>query len=401
MEGLNNMIKVANNNRWMTGFKVASSVGGMEVTHLLYADDTLVFCDAKEEELRHLKIILTIFEAVSGLHVNWRKSLIFPVNEVTAIQRLTGVLGCTVGTLPTTYLGLPLGSKNKSLDIWSRVLERCEKRLAKWKSQYISLGGRVTLVNSVLDALPTYMMSLFPIPTKIEKRINVMRRNFIWQGNKEKGGYHLVNWKVLTQAKKSGGLGIRNLRLHNKSLLMKWLWRFGREDETLWRQVIIEKYGLEGQWIPRAVTTTYGVSVWRSIRAYWPLFAENISIVVGNGRKTSFWNDNWLGHGPLKDLFSDMKVLSLNNEATVEDNSKFEGLGRYLKGKKDRYRTREVWWLRGIDLGVFGQEESEMVLWCIFGRKRSIAGGGGDFRPAALGRRAAETVVIKTDLRDD
>lgn len=69
---------------WIRGFRVpnnASSV--MEITHLLYADDSLIFCDAKEEQVTHLRLILTVYEAISGLHVNWSKSLIFTVNEVT------------------------------------------------------------------------------------------------------------------------------------------------------------------------------------------------------------------------------------------------------------------------------------------------------------------------------
>lgn len=82
------------------------------------------------------------------------------------IQELAGVLGCEVGSLPTFYLGLTLGAKSKDLEIWNGVMERCEKRLAKWKGQYLSFGGRVILVNSVLDALPTYVMSFFPLPAR-------------------------------------------------------------------------------------------------------------------------------------------------------------------------------------------------------------------------------------------
>lgn len=70
-------------------------------------------------------------------------------------------LGGKVGELPTTYQGMPLGEKNKSRGIWNRVVEKCEKRLTKWKSRYLSLGGRLTLINSLMDALPSYMMPSF------------------------------------------------------------------------------------------------------------------------------------------------------------------------------------------------------------------------------------------------
>lgn len=89
---------------------------------------------------------------------------LYPVNQVNDVQDLASNLSCQMGSLPTNYLGMPLGATQKEQEIWNEVLERCDRKLSRWKSQYLSLGGRLTLINSVLDALPTYMMSLFPIP---------------------------------------------------------------------------------------------------------------------------------------------------------------------------------------------------------------------------------------------
>lgn len=52
-----------------------------------------------------------IFEAVLGLHVNWSKSMLFPVKEVANIQVLAAIFGCEVGSLRTIYLGSPHGHK--------------------------------------------------------------------------------------------------------------------------------------------------------------------------------------------------------------------------------------------------------------------------------------------------
>ncbi|WMV37869.1 hypothetical protein MTR67_031254 [Solanum verrucosum] len=186
-----------------------------------------------------------------------------------------GILGCVVGSLPTTYLGLTLGAKSKALQIWSGVIERSEKRLAIWKGQYLSLGGRVILVNSVLDALPTYVMSIFPLPSKVRKRIDKIRRNFIWQGHKKKRAFHLVNWDVLIKSRKDGGLGIRNLNAHNQR-------------------------------------------VWKAIRSLWSLMAGKISLRVGNGRKILFRCDNWLGHGPLKELFPEFFSIATMPNISLE-----------------------------------------------------------------------------------
>ena len=99
------------------------------MTHLPYADGTIIFCEAEQEQLCHIRIILVIFEA-SGLKVNWRKSSIFPIKEVQQIQALANILKCKIERLPTVYLGMPLGAKHKAVSIWDDVLETSEGRLA-------------------------------------------------------------------------------------------------------------------------------------------------------------------------------------------------------------------------------------------------------------------------------
>lgn len=83
----------------------------------------------------------------------------YHINNVSNMEELSGILRKEVVFLPTIYLGMPLGAKSRTFNIWNSVIEKCEKKLTRWKSQCISLEGRVTLINSVLDALPTYMIS--------------------------------------------------------------------------------------------------------------------------------------------------------------------------------------------------------------------------------------------------
>ena len=108
---------------------------------------------------------------VSGLKINLGKSELVPVGIVNNIDLFLVVLGCKQGSLLKKYLGLPLGAKFKDKTIWNPILEKMEKRLAGWKSLYLSKGGRVTLIKSTLSNLPTYFLSLFPIPASVAKRI--------------------------------------------------------------------------------------------------------------------------------------------------------------------------------------------------------------------------------------
>jgi hypothetical protein len=78
---------------------------------------------------------------------------------------------------------------------------------------------------------------------------------------------HLVNWKIICSPIPRGGLGIENIMLFNKALVGKWLWRFGQEENSLWRWVTVMKYGIQrGGWCLKEAWGPYGVSTWWNIR---------------------------------------------------------------------------------------------------------------------------------------
>ena len=106
----------------------------------------------------YLSWILAWFKALSGLRINLDKSSLLPMGRVDNAERLATELGCKIGLLPTYYLGMPLGVKHNSLEVWDGVKERFRSRLALWKRHYISKGGRLTLIKSALSNLPIYIM---------------------------------------------------------------------------------------------------------------------------------------------------------------------------------------------------------------------------------------------------
>ena len=97
-------------------------------------------------------------------------------------HELVEILGSRESALPLKYLGLPLGASFKDKSIWNPILEKMERRLASWKRLYLSKGGKVTLIKSTLSSLPTYFLSLLPIPAKVAKRIEKLQRDFLWSG---------------------------------------------------------------------------------------------------------------------------------------------------------------------------------------------------------------------------
>ena len=105
-----------------------------QVSHLLFVDDTLVFCGASQDQMTYLSWILKWFEAISGLRINLDKSELILVGGVENIEALVAELGCKVGSLPSSYLGFPLGAPHRSMAVWAGVEKRFRKRLARWKS---------------------------------------------------------------------------------------------------------------------------------------------------------------------------------------------------------------------------------------------------------------------------
>ena len=103
--------------------------GGICVSHLLFADDTILFCDADEEQILHVRMLLFCFQAVTGLKVNALKCEMVPIGEVPNLHVLAEILGCQIGSLPITYLGMPLGAAHKSPIVWNPILEKIECKL--------------------------------------------------------------------------------------------------------------------------------------------------------------------------------------------------------------------------------------------------------------------------------
>uniref|UniRef100_A0A2N9G249 Reverse transcriptase domain-containing protein n=1 Tax=Fagus sylvatica TaxID=28930 RepID=A0A2N9G249_FAGSY len=257
-------------------------------------DDTLIMCEADPDQLWFLRGVFIWFQAVSGLKINLSKSELVPVGHVPNVTALASILGCRVSALPLMYLGLPLGASFKKKSIWNAVVEKVEKRLAGWKRIYLSKGGRLTLIKSTLSSLPSYYLSLFPLPMSIACCIEKLQRDFLWGGMGDEHKYHLMNWQQICTPLQNRGLGIRNLLIFNKALLGKWSWRYGTDLEALWRRVVDSKYGSQwGGWCSHRVHVPYGVGLWKFIRVGWDDFSRHSAFQVGDGAQVKFWLDTW------------------------------------------------------------------------------------------------------------
>ncbi|GJV55438.1 RNA-directed DNA polymerase, eukaryota [Tanacetum coccineum] len=159
---------------------------------------------------------------------------------------------------------------------WDEIVDKVKSRLSKWKMNTLSIGGRMTLLKSVLSSTPIYYMSMFKVPSQVLKCLEVL------------------------MSKDKGGLGVSSLFALNRALLFKWVWRFHDNRSALWSRFIRALHGNCGGLDKRSKVAH--TSVWKSITTEVnSLRNKGVDLLkfmnkkVGNGIDTSFWEEIWEG----------------------------------------------------------------------------------------------------------
>ncbi|GKB15937.1 putative RNA-directed DNA polymerase [Tanacetum coccineum] len=276
IEALNVALLEATNKNIFCGIKVGKDK--IHISHLQFADDALIMGEWSRDNAKNLSRILTCFHLAFGLKVNFNKSKLFGVGISTVdLHSLASFIGCLASQLPFTYLGLSISANMSRCFNWNPLIERFHKRLSKWKSKTLSIGGRLTLTKSILGSLGVYYFSTFKAPKK----------------------------KKVICPRDQGGLGIDGLGTCNQAMLVKWWWRFHTENQAIWRKVICSIHGPLGGLDDNSSLRPNSGPWYHIAKIKDDLLKVNINldnifkIKLGNGQSTSFWNDIWIGDTPL------------------------------------------------------------------------------------------------------
>ncbi|GKC22495.1 RNA-directed DNA polymerase, eukaryota, reverse transcriptase zinc-binding domain protein [Tanacetum coccineum] len=216
MEGLHVAVNDATSTRIFRGAKV----GSLQISHIFFAYDVIFLGEWSRKNVTAIVHILQCFYRVSGLRLNLRKSNLYGIGvEFSEVQRLALLNGCNPNTIPFVYLGMPKADSISKKKGWDTVVKRFDVRLSKWKASF-SIGGRSTLLTSVLGALGTYFFLLFPMPKCINNLFESIRAHFLGKdGSNAK--FPWVAWMVVMAVKKHGGLGFGSLISLNHALIQK------------------------------------------------------------------------------------------------------------------------------------------------------------------------------------
>lgn len=258
--------------------------------------------------------MLHIFHDLSGLKINLQKSeiLITSAHE-QEVQQLAQIMGCKASNFPIKYLGLPLSNKRLQKQQYMELIQKIENKLTSWKAAMLSIGGRITLVNATLTAMPMYMMQTFLLPKWVIKRIDKIRRRFLWHGHKGQDMRYisLVTWELVTKPKKLGGLGVLNLTTMNRALLSKVMWQWQHVNKPDWMQLIQMETLSAKPW--NAANAT---NFWRSLKHMESFMEVSVQFKMGDGSHIRFWKDAWRGSA-IMNQYPLLYSFALNKDISV------------------------------------------------------------------------------------
>ena len=158
--------------------------GVLMPSHAFFADDLMVFCKGNKRSFLNLMALFRLYGDIFGQHLSPNKCCFYhgPITRARS-QLLSSWLGFNAGSIPFTYLGVPifLGKPRKSH--LQPIAVKIINKLATWKGLLLSYMGRVQLVQSVIQGMTLHSFMVYPWPISLLKNLDAAIRNFVWMGN--------------------------------------------------------------------------------------------------------------------------------------------------------------------------------------------------------------------------
>lgn len=219
----------------MGGYKHHPKCKMMELTHLTFADDILIFTKGDKKAVETMIQTLQVFYDSTGLVMNPAKCNVYMgAVDGNTKQQILEITGFKEGKFPFRYLGVPLSCKKLAVNYYLPLIEKLLNKIHHWSAKMLSKAGRVQLVQSVSFALANYWLQCFPIPKMVLKKINTACRTFIWTNGSSPSRKSPIAWQTVCKPKHKGGLNIIDLDTWNTVTMLKLLWDIIMKTDCLW-----------------------------------------------------------------------------------------------------------------------------------------------------------------------
>uniref|UniRef100_A0A803PAY0 Reverse transcriptase domain-containing protein n=1 Tax=Cannabis sativa TaxID=3483 RepID=A0A803PAY0_CANSA len=265
------------------------------VSHLLFADDTLIFAKATHSSCNALQAALQLYNQATGQRVNFGKSsILFSPNTPSHVSdHFYHTLGISNRPFMSKYLGVPQCFGRSKKNSFSFILDRVSSNLTVWSHKFFSKAGKEVVLKAVIQAIPSYAMSCYKLPTSICHKIEKLMAQFWWGsfGNRSKA--HWKSWSSLYQSKFFGGLGFRSLVHHNQALLAKQAWRVLTTPDSIASQILKARYFRYSSFLEASKGHSPSFS-WSSLLWGRELLKDGLIWKVGNGQNIRTLQDSWI-----------------------------------------------------------------------------------------------------------
>lgn len=292
-EAFSSLIHKAENHAEITGIKVARHAP--PISHLFFADDSILFFRAKQCEVDKVKGIIALYEGASGQRVNLDKSELFSSGNISDERRqdLGSQLGAQTVEQYSKYLGLPTLVGRSKTQVFRSIIEMVLSRLKGWKEKLLTKAGREILLKTVAQVIPNYAMSCFLFPRGLCSEMEKAIAQFYWSASGDDKKIHWASWEKLTRSKENGGMGFREIFYFNLAMVSKQYWRILHNSQSMVAQVLKAKY------YPRGELSTANIGyqpsyLWRSLLKSRVLIERGTAWRIGNGERVNCWEDKWI-----------------------------------------------------------------------------------------------------------